>query len=119
MMGLILVVPLTTESGTIEVLHWVLQSDGCTNGVLISSSPVDIAVMDSVVLRDIIRVSFEETPRLVLLLGEERNGSSCGWLGHALLIAVALHCPGAMRQQHGGLEKSVMGGKQPRNAPAP
>lgn len=118
-MGLILVVPLTTESGTIEVLHWVLQSDGCTNGVLIASSPVDIAVMDSVVLRDIIRVSFEETPRLVLLLGAERNGSSCGWLGHALLIAVALHFPGAMRQQHGGLDKSVMGGKQPRNAPAP
>lgn len=90
MMGLILVVPLTTESGTIEVLHWVLQSDGCTNGVLIASNPVDIAVMDSVGLRDMIRVPFEETPRLVLLLGAERNGSSCGWLGHALLIAVAL-----------------------------
>lgn len=39
-----MVVPLTTESGTIEVLHWVLQSDGCTNGVLIASGPVDVAV---------------------------------------------------------------------------
>lgn len=79
MMGLILVVPLTTESGTIEVLHWVSQSDGCTNGVLIASSPVDIAVMDSVVLRDMIRVSFEETHRLVFLGQSGMAAAVVGW----------------------------------------
>lgn len=56
MMGVMTVVPLTTESGTFVVFHCVLQSDGCTNSVLMASGPVDVAVMGSagVVLRDMI-----------------------------------------------------------------
>ena len=59
-----MVVPLTTEPGTVVVFHWVLQSDGCTNGVLIASGPVDVAVMGSVVLRDMTRVLFVDAPHL-------------------------------------------------------
>lgn len=48
---------LRSTTGTLVVFHCVLQSDGCTNGVLTASGPVDVAVMGSSVLRDMISIS--------------------------------------------------------------
>lgn len=80
-----MVVPLTTDLGTVVVLHWVLQSDGCTNGVLMASGPVDVVVVGSVVLRDMI--FFVEAPHRSHFLVRSRMGQLlyC-WLGDALLI---------------------------------
>lgn len=51
---------LRSTTGTLVVLHCVLQSDGCTNGVLTASDPVDVAVMGSSVLRDMISFSHSQ-----------------------------------------------------------
>lgn len=67
-----MVVPLTTDLRTFVVFHWVLQSDGCTNGVLMASGPVDVAAMGSVVLRDM--VFFVEAPHLIHFLVRSRMG---------------------------------------------
>jgi hypothetical protein len=45
-----MVVPLTTDKGTVVVFHCVLQSDGCTKGVLMASGPVDVVVMGPLLL---------------------------------------------------------------------
>lgn len=65
-----MVVPLTTDFRTFVVFHWVLQSDGCTNGVLMASGPVAVAVMGSVVLNDMIW--FVEAPHSSRFLARSR-----------------------------------------------